>query len=149
MAVLSISGSIQLQQGELEVSQVIPGQRLAGEALTALAPCYIASDETVMMSGGSGITAVGDAGGVVIGYTLRAYALGDPVTLVRNAAVSMSGASFTPGQKYWLDTSAATKGRLNTTVPTAFSQPVLAVAIDTKTLLLGNSYLGIFTYDAP
>jgi hypothetical protein len=101
--------------GEVDGSNKIGSGLICGEDLTPGAACFIASDGKVYMSGGSGVTALTDAGAVIHGYAphARKSAQGMPVTLVHDVDFGY-GASLTPGQKLYLDVSAATKGRLNT-----------------------------------
>lgn len=80
----------------------------AGEALDAVAPCYIkGSDGMVYMSNG---TAANEAA-KFDGFTARAVASGQPVTLYGIGARFGYGSGLTPGAPYFV---AATAGRLDT-----------------------------------
>lgn len=88
------------------------GNLYAGEALDVAAPCYIkASDGKVYMSDG---TAANEAA-KFDGFTARACAIGEPVTLFGIGARFRYGSGLTPGANYFV---AATKGRLDTAATT-------------------------------
>jgi hypothetical protein len=90
----------------------ISGDLYAGEALDPCAPCYIkASDGLVYMSNG---TAVNEAARMM-GFTARAVAVGQPVTLYRIGARFGYGSALTIGALYFV---AATAGRLDTAATT-------------------------------
>lgn len=92
---------------------------LAGEALDVAAPCYIrASDNLVMMCNG---TAAGEAVSGFAGFTARATAAGQPVTLFGVGAKFEYATGLTPGAKLFL---AATAGRLDTVATTGGTTPV-------------------------
>lgn len=85
---------------------------VAGEALLTAAPCYIrASDGKVFMSNG---TSANEAA-KVDGFTARAYASGEPVTLVGVGAIFQYGTGLTIGATYYVG---ATAGRLDTATTT-------------------------------
>lgn len=85
----------------------------AGEALLAGAPCYLkTADGMAYMSNG---TAANEAAEIV-GFTPRAVAVGQPVTLFGNGARFHYAASgLAVGDKYFI---AATAGRLDTVATT-------------------------------
>lgn len=85
----------------------------AGEALLALAPCYIkTSDGKVYMSNGTNA----DAAAQFDGFTPRAYASGDTnVTLFGIGTKMRYATGLTPGSKYYIG---ATAGRLDTAATT-------------------------------
>lgn len=85
---------------------------LAGEAIDAAAPCYLkSSDGKVYMSNG---TAANEAAEVV-GFSARAVAVGEPVTLFGKGARFHYGSGLTPGDRYYIG---ATAGRLDTAATT-------------------------------
>lgn len=88
----------------------LSGDLYAGEALLAVAPCYIkAADGKVWMSNGT----ADDAAAHVDGWTPKAYAVGQPVTLYGpGVRFRYSDAGLTIAAKLFL---AATAGRLDTT----------------------------------
>lgn len=90
----------------------ISGDEYAGEALDAVAACYKkASDGLWYMSNG---TAVNEAARVM-GFTARAVALGQPVTIYRVGARFRYGTGMTIGTLLF---AAATAGRLDTAATT-------------------------------
>lgn len=79
---------------------------VAGEALLTAAPCYIkASDGKVYMSNGTGA----DEAAELDGWTGKAYAAGDAVTLWGRGVIFEYGTGMTPGAQLFI---ATTKGRL-------------------------------------
>ena len=108
---------------------------MAGEALDIAAPCYIkSSDGKVWMSNA---TAANEAAEVV-GFTPRAVASGEPVTLFGAGARFRYGASLTPGDIYYIG---ATKGRLDTGATTGDSGGVaMAVTSEDIVIIRGTPY---------
>ena len=85
---------------------------VAGEALDVAAPCYIkTSDGKVYMSNG---TAANEAAEFV-GFTPRAVAIGEPVTLFGVGARFSYGTGLSPGDRYYIG---ATAGRLDSAATT-------------------------------
>ncbi|MBC8076960.1 MAG: hypothetical protein H7Y32_12860 [Chloroflexales bacterium] len=85
---------------------------LAGEALDALAPCYIkASDGKVYMSNGT----AADEAAEFDGFTPRAYSAAEAVTLFGIGTRMRYATGLTPGATYFI---AATAGRLDTAATT-------------------------------
>lgn len=86
---------------------------IAGEALDVAAPCHIdATDGLVYMSNGT----AADADAAIDGFTPRAVASGEPVTLFGlGTRFRYSDGNLTPGAKYYLG---ATDGRLDTAATT-------------------------------
>lgn len=96
----------------------ISGDLYAGEALDPAAPCYIkASDGLVYMSNG----AVANEAAKVDGFTARAVAAGQPVTLYGIGARFGYGSGLTPGANFYLG---ATAGRLDTAATTGGLVPI-------------------------
>ena len=84
----------------------------AGEVLDIVAPCYIkSSDGKVYMSNATSANEAAE----VAGFTPRAVASGQPVTLLGIGARFRYGTSLTPGDIYYLG---ATAGRLDTAATT-------------------------------
>lgn len=113
----------------------ISGDLYAGEALDPVAPCYIkASDGLVYMSNG---TAVAEAARCM-GFTARAVALGQPVTLYRIGARFGYGTGLTIGATYFV---AATAGRLDTAATTgglvAIAEAITATDIQIIAMRVG------------
>lgn len=122
MALLTRSSSASGDTTHLMKVPQISGDLYAGEALDPVAPCYIkASDGLVYMSNG---TAVNEAARCM-GFTPRAVAAGQPVTLYRLGARFGYGSSLTIGALYYV---AATAGRLDT-APTTGGLVAIAEAI--------------------
>lgn len=104
---------------------------ICGEDLRAGAACFIkASDGKVYMSGGSGVTAITDEGAAVHGFCAIECKVGSemPADLMDGVDFGYS-TGMTPGKRFYLDVSAATKGRLNDAQGIA-GLPVVAFAID-------------------
>jgi hypothetical protein len=101
--------------GNANANIVVPplsGDLYAGEALLAVAPCYIkAADGKVYMSNG---TAANEAASFD-GFTPRAYAAGEAVTLLGIGAQFGYSSGLTPGARYYIG---ATAGRLDTAATT-------------------------------
>ena len=106
----------------MKVPQVA-GDLYAGEALDAVAACRIAADGLVYMSNGT----ANDANARFNGFTARAVAAGQPVTLYRLGARFGYGTGLTPGAQYFV---AATAGRLDTAATTG-GLVAIAEAINT------------------
>lgn len=93
----------------------LSGDLYAGEALDACAPCYIHTDGTVHMSNGT----ANDAEARVVGWTPKAYASGQPVTLYGpGLRMRYSAAGLSVGTVLYLG---ATNGRLDTAATTGDS----------------------------
>lgn len=85
---------------------------IAGENLDAVSPCYIkSSDGKVYMSNG---TAANEAAEFV-GFAPRQANAGEPITLFALGARFKYGSSLTPGDFYYIGTTA---GRLDTATTT-------------------------------
>jgi hypothetical protein len=96
----------------LQKAPQISGDEYAGEALLAVAACYKkASDGLWYQSNG---TAVNEAARCM-GFTSRAVAAGQPVTIYRNGARFRYGSGMTIGTLLFV---AATAGRLDTAATT-------------------------------
>lgn len=89
----------------------VSGDLYAGEALDAVAACRIAADGLVYMSNGT----AADVNARFTGFTPRAVASGQPVTLYRIGARFRYGTGLTVGAVYYV---AATAGRLDTAATT-------------------------------
>lgn len=104
---------------------------VAGQALLAGAPCHIESDGKIYMSNGT----AANADAVVVGFTIKTYAAGEPVTLYGPGTVlEYSDSALTPGALYYLGT---TDGRLDTAATTGGTR-ALAVALDSKRIMVLN-----------
>ena len=83
----------------VQANQVAAGNLYAGEALAVAAPCYIkASDGLVYMSDGSSNNEVAK----FVGFTARATAVGEPVTLFGYGTRFKYGSGLTPGAIYYI-----------------------------------------------
>jgi hypothetical protein len=119
----------------VSISRWVPqlaGDLFAGEALDICAPCYIkTTDGKIYMSDG---TAANEAAEVV-GFTPKAYAAGESVTLYGNGMrVHYSDGGLTLGAGYYL---AATAGRLDTAATTG-GTAVIAIAYNANDLQIGG-----------
>jgi hypothetical protein len=104
MALVTRSTTASMDANQFE--QVSAGL-LAGEALDLVAPCYIkSSDGLVYMSNAT----AADEEAEVVGFTARAVASGQPVTLFGPGSRFKYGSSLTPGNILYLG---ATNGRLD------------------------------------
>lgn len=124
MALVTRSTTAGVDANQFE--QIMAGELYAGEALDIAAPCYIkSSDGKIYMTNA---TAANEAA-EVSGFTPRAYAIGQPVTLVGNGSRFKYGTSLTPGDILY---AAATAGRLDTaaTVGDAFGCAQIVSATD-------------------
>jgi hypothetical protein len=101
---------------------------IAGEALDACAPCRIHTDGKAYMSNGT----AADAEAKVDGFTPRAAAAGQAITLFGPGTRMRYGTSLTPGANYYLG---GTDGRLDTAATTGGANPI-ARAIDTTDIVV-------------
>lgn len=102
----------------------ISGDAIAGEALDAVAPCYLHTDGKYYMCNG----ALADNKAVVAGWTPKAYPINGVIDLIQGIGVRASyGSGLTPGAKLYL---AATKGRLDTAPTTGDAVGVAQVMHD-------------------
>lgn len=106
---------------------------ICGENIDAGAPCFIASDGLVYMSGGSGVAATTDAGAKVHGWSTvpAMVAQGDAITIVTDLDFGYS-TGLTPGISLYVDISTAAKGRLTSTQPVAGLPPCAFTIDDTR-----------------
>jgi hypothetical protein len=97
----------------------------AGEALDVAAPCYIkSSDGKVYMSNGTAATEPAE----IIGFTPRAVASGQPVTVFGKGTRFNYGTSLTPGNILYIG---ATAGRLDAAATTGDAVGVAQVITST------------------
>lgn len=112
---MSLVTPVAYPSGNANANLVVPpiaGDLYAGEALLAVAPCYIkAADGLVYQSNG---TAANAAAGFD-GFTPRAYGIGEAVTLMGVGAQFGYSTGLTPGATLYI---AATAGRLDTAATT-------------------------------
>jgi hypothetical protein len=102
---------------------------LAGEALLAGAPCYVkASDGKVYMTNG---TAANEAA-KCDGFTAKARAINQAVTLFGPGARFHYATGMTPGQNFY---AATTSGRLDT-APTTGGTVILARAVSSTDIVV-------------
>ena len=112
MALVTRVSNASIDMSSAQYAPQIP-DLVAGEALDVAAPCHIdATDGKVYMSNGT----AADADAKIDGFTPRAVASGQPVTLVgKGARFRYSDGNLTPGATYYLG---ATDGRLDTAATT-------------------------------
>lgn len=105
---------------------------VAGEALDPIAPCYIkASDGKVYMSNGTAATEPSK----VHGWTPRAYAVGEPVSLYGpGTRARYADSGLTAGNTLFLGT---TKGRLDSAATTGDAVGI-AFAVSATDIVFGN-----------
>lgn len=102
----------------------LSGDLVAGEALDAVAPCYLAADGKYYMCNGTaaGVTAR------VAGWTPKKYKIGATIDLIQGLGVVASyGSGLTPGAILFL---ATTAGRLDTVATTGDAVGVAQVLHD-------------------
>jgi len=121
MALVTRSTSASLDASTGMYAPQITGNLYAGEALDVVAACYIkASDGLVYMSNGTNA----DEAATFDGFTARACAIGEPVTLFGLGTRFRYGTGLTVGANYYI---AATKGRLDTAATTGGVNPIARV----------------------
>lgn len=123
MALLTRSAAASGDTTHLQKVPQVSGDLYAGEALDAVAACRIAADGLVYMSNGT----ANDANARYNGFTARAVASGQPVTLYRLGARFRYGTGLTPGALYYVG---ATAGRLDTAATTG-GLTAIAEAVNT------------------
>ncbi|MGB1301547.1 MAG: hypothetical protein ACPG5O_10060 [Pseudoalteromonas tetraodonis] len=101
---------------------------VAGEALDALAPCYVKSDGKVYMSNGTS----NNAAAKCHGFTPTAYASGAPVSLYGPGTRAEYGSGLTPGAPLYVG---ATAGRLDASATTGGLVPV-AIAVNAREIVI-------------
>ena len=101
-AVTPVSPSMDVMTGK-NAAQI--SGLFAGEDLLIAAPCYIASDGTVMLSDATAL----NVKAAIAGWTARAAKSGEPVTLFGEGTRFKYAAGLTPGATLYLST---TKGTL-------------------------------------
>lgn len=132
MATLTRSSSASGDTTHLMKVPQISGDLYAGEALDPCAPCYRkASDGLVYMSNG---TAVAEAARCM-GFTARAVAAGQPVTLYRAGARFGYGTGLTIGALLYVS---ATAGRLDDAATTGGLVAVAEVISSTDIQVIQN-----------
>jgi hypothetical protein len=115
MAVVAATGTPSLASVTPPQSQQIVGL-YAGEAITAGAPCYIASTGKIMLSNGT----AANAAAKVDGWAAAAAAINEPVTLYFDVNFRY-GSGMTPGARLYVNTTA---GTLNDAATTGGTAPV-------------------------
>jgi hypothetical protein len=131
MALVAASGTPSLSSVTPPQSSQIVGL-LAGEAITAGAPCYIASTGKVMMSNGT----AANAAAKVDGWAAAAAALNEAVTLYTDVNFRY-GSGMTPGARLYVNTTAGTLSDAATTGGTA---PVAFVIDATRIRVFQSRY---------
>jgi hypothetical protein len=111
MALITRSADASMDASTAMYASQITGL-VAGEALDVAAPCYLkTADGKVYMSNG---TAANEAA-EIIGFSPRAVAIGEPVTLFGLGTRFRYGTGLSPGDKYYIG---ATAGRLDAAATT-------------------------------
>lgn len=128
-----------------QARQVAAGDLYAGEALLAVAPCYIkASDGKAYMSDG-----VADAeAGKFVGFTPKAYVIGEPVTLYGAGTRFRYGSAMTPGDIFYIkDGDAYTSAGYLDDLPTLGDPNGTAIALTSTDILVTRVYpdSGLYT----
>ena len=128
MALVTRSTSAGMDTVSAQKASTLSGNLEAGEALDIAAPCYIkSSDGKIYMSNG---TAANEAAEIA-GWTPKAYAIGQTVTLYKDGVRFKYGSSLTPGDFLYLG---ATAGRLDSAATTGGTSPIAQV-IDTTDIM--------------
>ena len=124
-----VSGSARASLMDQNTAPVLAGL-FAGEALKAVAPCYIKSDGKVYECLGTS----GSAASAPAGFTARQTDTDEPVTLYGAGAIfQYGGTTLTPGAKLFL--SASDAGLLDSAASIGDKHGV-AVAIDAKNIMV-------------
>lgn len=131
MAQIAVSGTPSLASLLPEGADNFAGL-LAGEALTAYAPCYIKSDGKVWLSNGT----AANAAAKVDGYAARATVVNEAVTVLKNIRVRY-GAAMTPGTRVYLS---ATAGTLSDAATVGGTAPIGFVVDATRVFLDVSRY---------
>lgn len=124
--------------GTPSLSSLKPGQDktvvglVAGEAIAAGDPCYIASTGKIMKSTG----AAANAAAKVRGFALQAAALNEPVTLIDEVNIRY-GSGMTPGADVFLG---ATAGVLSDAATTGGTAPIGYVIDATRIRVWSSKY---------
>lgn len=116
-----------------QANQIVAGNLYAGEALDVCAPCYIKSSDGKVYMGNA--TSANEAAEFV-GFTARATAIDQPVTLFGFGSRFRYGSSLTPGDVYYLG---ATAGRLDTAATTGDSMGVAMAVSATDIVVIRTS----------
>jgi hypothetical protein len=122
---------------KIQARQVLAGNLYAGEALDAAAPCYIkSSDGKVYMCNATSANEAAE----FIGFTSTSYSAGDAVTLFGLFTRFKYGSSLTPGDVYYLGTTA---GRLDTAATTGDSLGTAMAVSSTDVMVIRTSPLNL------
>jgi hypothetical protein len=112
MALVTIASTASMDAASGGLAPHLSDGLVAGEALLAAAPCYVkASDGLVYMSNGTAATEAASC----FGFTARATAAGQPVSLFSIGTKFEYASGMTPGAKLYVGTTA---GRLDTAATT-------------------------------
>ena len=124
MALITRSSDAGIDTSTAQFAPQITGL-IAGEDLDVAAPCYIKStDGKVYMSNGTSANEAAE----VIGFTPRAVASGQPVTIFGKGTRFHYGTSLTPGNVLYIG---ATAGRLDASATTGDDVGVAQVITST------------------
>lgn len=136
MTLITRSSTAGADTGSLIKADQIAGDLYAGEALSACAPCYIkASDGLVYQSNAT----AADEPSKIDGWTQRAVAAGQPVTLYGAGSRFGYGTGLTPGANYYLG---ATAGRLDDGPTVGGATPIARAINATDIRVLSNADFG-------
>jgi hypothetical protein len=116
MALVTQSSNVSMDAASGGLAPHLSDGLVAGEALLAGAPCYVKSDGAVWMSNGT----AANAAAAIHGFTPKAYAVGQAVSLFGKGAKFEYASGMTPGQYLYLGTTA---GRLDTAATTGGTTP--------------------------
>lgn len=142
MALVTRASTASMDASTGMFAEQVTGLR-AGEALDVAAPCYIkSSDGLVYMSNATGANEAAE----VVGFTPRAAASGEAITLFGRGARFSYGTGLTPGNFLYVG---ATAGRLDTASTTgdAFGVAEVLTATDIR-IISGNPRLTSATVGA-
>lgn len=124
MALVTRAANAHYDAGSAQLSKIISGDLVAGEAIDSCAPCYLATDGKVYMADGT----AANVKAKVYGWSPRAYAIGQQMDLLPGEGVRFNyGTGLTPGAILYL---ATTKGRLDTAATTGDAVGVAQVCHD-------------------
>ncbi len=132
MALITPDTVVNVDMNSIKELPNLAGDLVAGEALLAGAPCRIGSDGLVYMSNAT----AADANANAAGWTVKAYAAGQVVTLYVGAGIRFhyAASGLTPGAILY---TGATAGRLDDAATTGDAVGIATVISATDIITLG------------
>ena len=132
MALVTVASDASMDTGTAQFAPQLSGDLYAGEALLVAAPCHIESDGKVYMSNAT----AANADAVTLGFTPRATASGEPVTLFGIGTRFRYASGMTPGDTLYLG---ATDGRLDDAATTGDAEGIAIAVSATDIVIVRNN----------